>query len=251
MTRTARDAALMMDVISKPDNRDWHALQYDGAGYTRNLGTSLKGLRIAYSPDLGYVNVDPEIAALVCNAVKVLKSLGAKVTEVNPGFTDPADTFRTLWWSGARYLLGQLSAEKKALLDPALADVVEQGAAITPHEIFEANRKRGELGALMRGFMEDYDALITPTLPVVPFGAGLLQPDNPDNRGKWVNWTPFTYPFNLTQQPAASSPCGFTKAGLPAGLHVIGKMFDDRTVLKICAAFEAATDFHNRKPNGF
>lgn len=251
MTRTVRDAALMMDAITKPDVRDWQSLSYDGGGYTKGLGASLKGMRIAYSPDLGYVNVDPEIAACVRQAVKVLKSLGAKVTEVNPGFADPADCFKTIWWSGAHYLLGQLPPEKKALLDPALADVVEQGALITPRELFDANKKRGELGAMMRGFMENYDALVTPTLPVVPFGAGLLQPADPDNAGKWVNWTPFTYPFNLTQQPAASTPCGFTTAGLPAGLHVIGKMFDDRTVLKICAAFEAATDFHNRRPGGF
>jgi aspartyl-tRNA(Asn)/glutamyl-tRNA(Gln) amidotransferase subunit A len=251
MTRTVRDAALMMDEISKPDSRDWHSLPYDGGGYTKAVPRSLKGMRIAFSMDLGYITVDPEIAALVHQAIRVLKSLGAKVTEVNPGFTDPADTFRTIWWSGARYLLGQLPPEKKALLDPALADVVEQAASITPHEIFEANKKRGELGAMMRQFMEPYDALITPTLPVVPFGAGLLQPADPDAKGKWVNWTPFTYPFNLTQQPAASSPCGFTKAGLPAGLHVIGKMFDDRSVLKICAAFEAATDFHTQRPDGY
>ncbi len=251
MTRNARDAALLMDVISKPDTRDWQSLLYDGANYTKGLGGTLKGIRIAYSPDLGYVQVDPEIASHVRKAVQVLKSLGAKITEVNPGFTDPADCFRTLWWSGAHYLLGQLPMDKKALLDPALADVVEQGALITPRDLFDANKKRGELGALMRQFMESYDALVTPTLPVVPFGAGLMQPADPDKAGKWVNWTPFTYPFNLTQQPAASVPCGFTRAGLPAGLQIIGKMFDDRSVLKICAAFEAATDFHNRRPDGF
>lgn len=251
MTRNVRDAALMMNVITRPDPRDWQSLPYDGAGYAKGMGSTLKGLRIAYSPDLGYVVVDPEIAMLVRDAVRVLKSLGAKVTEVNPGFADPAECFKTIWWSGAHYLLGQLPPEKKTLLDPALADVVEQGASITPRDLFEANKKRGELGSMMRQFMESYDALITPTLPIPAFGAGLMQPADPDNAGKWVNWTPFTYPFNLTQQPAASAPCGFTKAGLPAGLHVIGKMFDDRMVLKVCAAFEAATDFHNRKPPGF
>jgi aspartyl-tRNA(Asn)/glutamyl-tRNA(Gln) amidotransferase subunit A len=210
----------------------------------------VKGLRIAYSPRLGYVDVNPEIAGLVQKAVAELADQGADITEVDPGFTDPMECFRVLWWSGARSILGQLPAEKKALLDPALADVVEQAASITVQDIFEANRVRGMLGTHMRLFMEKYDALLTPTLPVPPFGAGLLQPDDPDVRGKWVNWTPFTYPFNLTQQPAASVPCGFTKAGLPAGLHVIGRMFDDRTVLRVAAAYEEATEFHKRRAKG-
>jgi aspartyl-tRNA(Asn)/glutamyl-tRNA(Gln) amidotransferase subunit A len=251
MTRHVEDAALMLNVMAQPDNRDWFSLPYDGADYTKGLSKSVKGLRIAYSPRLGYVDVDPEIAALVKQAVKVLADLGAKVEEVDPGFSDPAECFRVLWFSGARAALGQLPPEKKALLDPALADVVEQAASITVQDVFEANKARGLLGTQMRLFMEKHDVLLTPSLPIPAFGAGLLQPADPDSRGKWVNWTPFTYPFNLTQQPAASVPCGFTKAGLPAGLHVIGQMFDDKTVLKVCAAYEKATDFHKQRPAGY
>lgn len=251
MARHVKDAALMLNVMAQPDNRDWFSLPYDGSDYTKGLNKGVKGLRIAYSPRLGYVDVDPEIAALVKNAVKVLADLGAKVEEIDPGFGDPAECFRVLWFSGARAALGQLPPEKKALLDPALADVVEQAASITVQDVFEANRARGLLGTQMRLFMEKYDVLLTPSLPIPAFGAGLLQPANPDNRGKWVNWTPFTYPFNLTQQPAASVPCGFTKAGLPAGLHVIGQMFDDKTVLKVCATYEDATDFHRQHPAGY
>ena len=180
-----------------------------------------------------------------------MEKLGADVTEIDPGFDDPAPTFRTLWWSGARALLADLTPEKKALLDPALADVVEQAASITVKDIMAANTARGEFGTRMRLFMEDYDVLVTPTLPIPAFEAGKLQPDDPDNMGKWVNWTPFTYPFNLTQQPAASVPCGFTPTGLPAGLQVVGRMFDDRTVLKVCAAYEKATAFYKMTPKGF
>lgn len=251
MTRTVKDAALMLNAIAQPDNRDWFSLPYDGRDYSKVLKRGVKGLRLAFSPRLGYVNVNPEIAELVKRAVKVLASLGAKIEEVDPGFSDPADCFRTLWWSGARSILGQLPDEKKALLDPALADVVEQAKGITVQDIFEANKARGALGTQMRLFMEKYDALLTPSLPVPAFGAGLLQPDDPDNRGKWVNWTPFTYPFNLTQQPAASIGCGFTKAGLPAGLQIVGRMFDDATVLRVSAAYEAATDFHKARPKGY
>jgi aspartyl-tRNA(Asn)/glutamyl-tRNA(Gln) amidotransferase subunit A len=251
MTRTVEDAAMLLNAISQPDNRDWFSLPYDDVDYAYKLKRKLKGLRVAYSATLGYVEVNPEIAALVKQAVGVLEKLGAEVTEINPGFADPAPIFRTLWWSGARALLGDLSPEKKAMLDPALADVVEQAASITANDIMVANKMRGELGTRMRLFMENHDVLVTPTLPIPAFEAGKLQPDDPDTQGKWVNWTPFTYPFNLTQQPAASVPCGFTQAGLPAGLHVVGQMFDDRTVLRVCAAYEAATQFYRMKPKGY
>jgi aspartyl-tRNA(Asn)/glutamyl-tRNA(Gln) amidotransferase subunit A len=249
MTRRVKDAALTMNVISKPDNRDWFSLPYVDVDYVGKA--KLKNLRIAYSPNLGYVDVDPEIASLVDKAVRVLEKQGAIIEQIDPGFQDPHQTFRTIWWSGARALLGDLPPDKKALLDPALADVVEQAASITPKDIAEANKARGALGTHMRLFMEKYDVLITPTLPGVAFEAGKLQPADPDNQGKWVNWTPFTYPFNLTQQPAASICCGFTKAGLPAGLHIIGRMFDDLTVLKVSAAYEKQAPFHKIHPKGF
>ena len=247
MTRHVRDSALMMNVISQPDSRDWHSLPYDGRDYLKRLGRGVKGLRIAFSPRLGYVDVDPEIAKLVAKAARVLASLGAHVEEVDPGFEDPGPCFRTLWWSGARALLGRLPEEKMKLLDPALADVVAQSMAITLDDYLDAVKARGALGTHMRKFMENYDLLLTPTLPIAAFEAGRLAPHD-DGMGKWVNWTPFSYPFNLTQQPAASVPCGFTKAGLPAGLHVVGRMFDDATVLRACEAYEEATDWMKRKP---
>jgi aspartyl-tRNA(Asn)/glutamyl-tRNA(Gln) amidotransferase subunit A len=251
MTRTVDDACLMMNVISQPDARDWHSLPYDAADYTKGLPKNLKGLRIAFSPTLGYVEVDKEIAKRVAAAVKVLEELGAHVEEVDPGFEDPAPIFRILWWSGARAALGGLSAEKKKLLDPALADVVEQSMSIGLDDYQAAVKERGALGTKMRVFMERYDLLVTPTLPIPAFEAGKLAPAGSDMTGKWVNWTPFSYPFNLTQQPAASVPCGFTAKGLPAGLHLVGRMFDDRTVLGAAHAYEKATDWHTIRPPGF
>jgi aspartyl-tRNA(Asn)/glutamyl-tRNA(Gln) amidotransferase subunit A len=251
MSRTVEDAAMMLNAISQPDNRDWFSLPYDDVDYTYKLKRKLKGLRVAYSATLGYVEVHPEIAALVKQAVGVLQELGAEVLEIDPGFADPASIFRTLWWSGARSFLGELPPEEKAMLDPALADVVEQAASITVKDLANANKARGALGTQMRLFMENHDVLVTPTLAIAAFEAGKLQPEDPDNAGKWVNWTPFTYPFNLTQQPAASVSCGFTQSGLPAGLHVVGRMFDDRTVLRVCAAYEAETGFHKVWPKGY
>ncbi|MCA3556475.1 amidase [Aestuariivirga sp.] len=251
MTRTVEDACLMMNVIAQPDARDWTSLPPDGVDYTAKLGRGIKGLKIAYSPTLGYVEADPGIAKLVRDAVRVLEELGAEVEEVDPGFADPAATFRILWWSGARALLGKLPEEKKALLDPALADVVAQSMAITLDDYQDAVKARGVLGSQMRQFMEGYDLLVTPTLPIPAFEAGRLSPADTDNTGKWVNWTPFSYPFNLTQQPAASVPCGFTRDGLPAGLHIVGRMFGDRTVLKAAHAYERATAWHKARPPGY
>ncbi len=251
MTRTVKDSALMMNAITRPDNRDWFSLPYEDVDYDGKSKLKLKGLRVAYSATLGYADVDPEIAALVKQAVKALEKLGATITEIDPGFEDPAPIFKTLWWAGARSALGALSSDEKALLDPMLADVVEQAASITADELLQATKARGALGTHMRLFMQDYDVLVTPTLPITAFEAGKLQPDNADTQGKWVNWTPFTYPFNLTQQPAASVPCGFTQDGLPVGLHVVGRMFEDVTVMKVCAAYEVATKFYKQRPKGF
>lgn len=251
MTRSVEDACLMMNVISQPDARDWYSLPYDGVDYTEKLSKKLKGLRVAFSPTLGYVTVDPEIAALVRNAVKVLEELGATVEQVDPGFEDPASCFRVLWWSGVRALLGGLPAAKKKLLDPALKDVLDQSMSITVDEYQTAVKERVTLGSRMRQFMERYDLLLTPTIPIAAFEAGRLSPADIDQTGKWVNWTPFSYPFNLTQQPAASVPCGFTQKGLPAGLHIIGRMFDDRSVLRAAYAYEQATDWHKARPPGF
>ena len=118
---------------------------------------------------------------------------------------------------------------------------------MTLDDYLDAVKVRGALGTHMRQFMEGYDLLLTPTLPIPAFEAGRLSPGD-DGTGKWVNWTPFSYPFNLTQQPAASVPCGFTKSGSPAGLHVIGRMFDDMTVLRACHAYEKATEWTKKRP---
>jgi aspartyl-tRNA(Asn)/glutamyl-tRNA(Gln) amidotransferase subunit A len=247
MTRCVEDAALMLNVIAKPDARDWHSLPFDRQDHTRGLDKGIRGLRIAFSPALGHAEVDPEVAAAVKQAVRMLRELGARIYTIDPGFADPAPIFRVLWWAGARALLGRMTDQKKALLDPGLADVLKQSMEITLEDYFDAVKGRGALGTHMRQFMENYDLLVTPTLPIPAFEAGKLSPQE-DGTGKWVNWTPFSYPFNLTQQPAASVPCGFTKVGLPIGLHIVGRMFDDASVLRAARAYEQASAWHRRRP---
>lgn len=247
MTRTAEDAALMMNAISLPDSRDWLSLPYDSRDFVKGLKGGVKGLKIAFSPKLLPGPVDREIAWLVSQAAKSLADLGARVEEADPRIDDPGPMFRILWWSGVRGLLTGLPKEKRALLDPGLAEVFEQSLSISVEQYLDAAKQRGVLGVKMRQFMERYDLLLTPSLPIAAFDAGRLQPEG-ELTGKWVDWTPFSYPFNLTQQPAASVPCGFTKAGLPAGLQIVGRMFDDWTVLGAAHAYEQAHDWAERRP---
>jgi aspartyl-tRNA(Asn)/glutamyl-tRNA(Gln) amidotransferase subunit A len=242
MSRTVADAALMLNVLSLPDARDWHALPYDDRDYRMNLEQGVRGLRIAFSPDLGYAKVDPEVAALVKNSIRVFEDLGAKVEEKHPGFRNVDALFRTHWFSGAAFMLKDMPAEKKKLMDPGLLEVASQGAKITATEILDAQMKRGALGMQMNLFHRDYDLLLTPTLAVPAFEVGREYPATSKDE-RWTDWTPFSYPFNLTQQPAASIPCGLTRDGLPVGLQIVGPRYADALVLRAARAFEAAQPF--------
>lgn len=252
MTRKVKDAALLLNVLARPDARDWMSLPAENANYTKGLKRGVKGMTFAYSPKLGFdVDVEPDVAKGVKKAVKSLRKAGAKVIEIEPGFADPAPIFRTLWWVGVRGAFQNLPPEKLDLLEPALRDVLKQSNEIKVEDIIEATRLRGALGSHLRQFMQSYDALITPTLPITAFTAGQLQPGDVLKEGKWVNWTPFTYPFNLTQQPAASVPVGLASNGLPIGLQIVGRMFEDHKVLQISAAVEDLLGSDELRPAGY
>jgi aspartyl-tRNA(Asn)/glutamyl-tRNA(Gln) amidotransferase subunit A len=239
MTRSVADAALMLNVLAQPDARDWHALPYDPRDWRMGLDQGVADLRIAFSADLGYAKVDAEVAKIVRDAVSVFAELGAKVEEKDPGFADPAPIFVTHWFSGAAFLLKGIAKEKHKLIDPGLRDVAEQGAKITANDILDAQLKRGALGTHMNLFHRDFDLLVTPTLSIAAFDAGKEVADQM-LQSRWTDWTPFSFPFNLTQQPAASIPCGLTKAGLPVGLHIVGPRYADALVLRAARAFETA-----------
>jgi aspartyl-tRNA(Asn)/glutamyl-tRNA(Gln) amidotransferase subunit A len=247
MTRTVQDAALLLDVIARPDNRDWHALPHDPASAATGLRDGLRGLRVAYSPALGFASVEPEVATAVRRGVDLMADLGAEITEIDPGFDDPAETFRTLWWAGARAALGHLPPEDHARMDAGLVTALQDAARITLDQYLAATKARGALGAQMRRFMDGFDVLVTPTMPIAAFAAGELSP-YPVGPRAWLDWTPFSYPFNLTQQPASSLNCGFTPAGLPIGLQIVGRMFEDRTVLRASAAVESALGLWGLRP---
>ena len=236
ITRSVGDAALMLNTIARPDARDWYSLPYDGRDYAQGLEAGVKGLKVAFSPTLGYVDVDPEIAALVREAVETLAAQGAEVEEVDPGFDCPLEVFHKLWFPAAAFRCRHLTDAQREQLDPGLRDVIEQSKAWDLTDYLEATQARAVLGVHMRKFHESYDLLLTPTLTVPAFHAGDEVADETQDR--WTDWAAFTYPFNMTQQPAASIPCGFTSDGLPAGLQIVGRMHDEATVLRAARAWE-------------
>ena len=239
ITRTVADAALMMNVLSLPDARDWHSLPYDARDYRIGLEDGVQGLRIAYSAKLGYARVDPEILKIVKKAITTFTNLGAHIEARDPGFEDQLPVFMQHWFPGAAAIVRATHPRKRALMDKGLLEVARQGEKVATRNYLDAVQKRGALGVLMNRFHQTYDLLLTPTLPLAAFGAG-REVANLLKEKRWTDWTPFTYPFNLTQQPAATIPCGYTKKGLPVGLHIVGPRYADALVLRAARAFESA-----------
>jgi aspartyl-tRNA(Asn)/glutamyl-tRNA(Gln) amidotransferase subunit A len=247
MTRSVRDCAALLDVISGFDARDWSAMPTPAKSFLDGLDDGVAGLRVAFSPNFGFVRNDPEVDVAVRAAVDVIASAGAKVDEVDPGFADPVEAFHVLWFAGEAHVLRAYGNAVDERVDPGLRRTAAIGAAYSAADYLDATAVRMELGVLMGRFHQTYDVLLTPTLPLPAFGAGQDVPDgwhSPD----WTSWTPYTYPFNLTQQPALSVPCGFTAAGLPIGLQVVGPRHADTLVLRVGQAYQSATDWHLSTP---
>jgi aspartyl-tRNA(Asn)/glutamyl-tRNA(Gln) amidotransferase subunit A len=242
MARTVTDAAMMLNVIAKPDPRDWTALPPEPRDWTRGLEGGVKGLRVAWSPTLGYARLRDDVRAVVEVAVRRLARLGAKLRQVDPPIADPRDCFRTLWWAGAGQAFRTLGPDKLKLLDPALRKVVKEGQRISLERYLAATQERSQIATVLRRFVgEEFDLLVTPTVAVTAFPVRKLFPDGegPDAE-PWIDWTPFTFPFNLSQQPACSVSCGFTAEGLPVGLQIVGPMFREDLVLRAARAYERA-----------
>ena len=247
MARTVADVALMLDVLAEPDHRDPAALLPDGVDHLAALAGGVTGLRIAFSPTLGHVDVDPEVAALVAAAADTLSALGAHLEEADPGFDDPVELFSVLWNAGAAQATWADTPEEHALRDPGLLEICADGRRWSAVDYIDALGRRSALAVQMGAFHRRFDLLVTPTLPVAAFGAGREVPDGWPRR-RWMSWTPFTYPFNLTQQPAVSVPCGLTAAGLPVGLQIVGPRGADALVLRAAHAYETAAPFHHHHP---
>jgi aspartyl-tRNA(Asn)/glutamyl-tRNA(Gln) amidotransferase subunit A len=242
LTRTVSDAALMLTAMSGPDIRDWHAAPELNINYLNQLSGRLDGLQIAYSRTLGYAKADPEIISLVDKAVKELVDLGADVEEVELTLGDPIEIMKPLWSVALALGVAPLTKEERALLDPPLLDLAEPGFHLSALEYRRFEQARENFGRRMAMLHAKYDLLITPQLAIAAFTAGHEVPPASQMK-RWWEWSPFTYPFNLTQQPAAAVPCGFTTSGLPVSMQIVGAKFSDALALRAAYAYETAHPF--------
>jgi len=242
MTRTVSDGALMLTVLAGADWRDSWALPPDDRDYRVDLEDGVRGLKIGFSPDLGWIKVEPDVAAAVADAARAFAALGATVDTVAPPFPSAHAAELVIWSAPAAKLVNDLDEAKRAVLDPGLVRMAAHGRRYSALELAAADHARTMLGQSMAAFHQRYDLLVTPTLPVpaLPVGRDTLDPD-PD--ALWLDWAPFTYPFNLTRQPAATVPCGLTKNGLPIGLQIVGPLYAEPTVLRAARAFERTRPF--------
>lgn len=250
MTWTVSDCALMMNVLTEADPRDSQAAPRRHIDYLAGLDEGVAGLKIAFSPTLGYVDVNGEVEQAVREAAARFTDLGATVVDADPGFTDPISEFGHLFYSGAANAMRDLGEKKKALMDPELVKVAEKAAQLSMLDYLGAANKRMAISERMAVFHTRYDLLLTPTLPITAFKTGREVPENWHST-RWPTWTPFTYPFNMTGQPALSVPCGFSSDGLPIGLQIIGRRFEDERVLQAGYAYQQAVDLTGIRPELF
>ena len=251
MTRTVADAALMMSVMAGPDEMDRTSLPGPVDDYVGQLRGGVRGLRVAFSPNLDTLRVDPEIDTVVRDAARVFETLGARVEEVKVGFADTHHMIRMMWnahetGNYARYL-----PEWRDRMDPGLVASIEDGMRYSVADYIDMRGQKLAYWDSVRPLFERYDLLLTPSLSVAAFTCGRINPEHwpqPPNRWDWMGWASFSYPFNFTGQPAASVPAGFTPTGLPVGLQIVGRRFADLTVLQASAAFEDARPWLGRRP---
>ena len=233
LTRTAADAAAVLSVIAGFEPRD----PFSVAGPTPDFQAALTQgprLRIAFSPTLGYGRVDPEVAAITARAVQVLQDAGHHVDQIDHCFDDPIGMWTAEFYAGVAIRLRAALEDAPEILDPAVLQVLQAAVAQDLRTYYESVFRRYEFREKVRLMMEPYDLLVSPTLPVASLDVGVDVPPSLAER-TIVSWATFTYPFNLTGQPAASVPIGVTAEGYPVGLQLVAKATEEATILRIAA----------------
>ena len=249
VTRTVRDAAALLDVVAGGDDRDRHSLPAETGSYLHACERDIRGLHVAWSPDLGYAAVDENVLRACENAAAEFESLGCHVEVVNPGWEDPEPAFSTMIAAQFYAAWSDELPQAEPILDPTLVRFIRHGGTISARDYLKAVAWVGAYWQEAQTFLERFDLLLTPTVAVPPFPVGQKPPREIAGREVSVlGWMPFTFPFNLTGQPAASVPAGWTDDGLPVGLQIVGRRHADRTVLAASAAFEAACPWGTRRP---
>ena len=249
MTRTVADAALMLEVMAGPDDRDMSSLEAPPAPYLAELERGIGGLKVAWSPDLGYLPVDPDVAEPVRAAVGAFAEAGAHVEEVDPGWGDPIRMEHCFWTTNYAGLYGHLLPEWRDRMDPGVVACIEAGMRYSAAELVAFRAERLLYYDRVRRFFDRYDLLLTPTLSVVAFPTGRIIPEHWEQHDwDWIRWAGFSYPFNLTWLPAATCPCGWTPEGLPVGIQIVGPRHRDDRVLQASRAFEQLRPWADKRP---
>jgi aspartyl-tRNA(Asn)/glutamyl-tRNA(Gln) amidotransferase subunit A len=250
MTRTVADSALMLAVMAGP--HDWDRTALDGVpdDYVGRLQEGVKGLRVAWSPDLGGLRVDAEVMAVAKRAALAFQEFGCVVEEIgDPRFADTHEMIRSMWNAHYAGNYGQFVDEWRDRMDPGLVAAIEDGRRYSASHYVEMRGKKLDHWDSVRPLFEKYDFLLTPSVSVAAFEVGRLNPAHfPQHAWDWFPWASFSYPFNFTGQPAASVPAGFTPSGMPVGLQIVGRRFADLSVLQASAAFEEARPWLQKRP---
>ena len=239
MTRRVADSAHMLRAMAGRNILDWAQGPGD-LGSLADVAVGFKGLKIGVwaNPPCGYVH--PEVAEALSASVKALAALGAHLEPIDLPFADViTDVFEKHWYCGAAARVASVPAERRHLIEAALLETAAKGAAVSAPELIAAQLKRGEFGTAMDQLLARYDLVIAPGTAIPAFEVCKLAPDEA-KLSEWYLWAGFTFPINLSTQPAAVVPNGQTKGGLPISLQIIGARGADAKVLGAAAAYEAA-----------
>jgi aspartyl-tRNA(Asn)/glutamyl-tRNA(Gln) amidotransferase subunit A len=242
MTRSVRDCAHLMAAIAVPDPREIFPTQRDPRSWLDGLEDGVAGLRIAFSPAYGAASVDPQIAAAVERTVSLLAELGAQVELADPELPECRDAFLVLWDAAMGRIVDGFAPERREALDPGLLATWERGRELSAYDVMAADAVRAQVTLAFNRLLETYDLLVSPTVPLLAFPLGSDVAD-PATQQHWVDWTPFTYPLNMSRHPAAAAPVGLSRDGLPMSMQIVGRHFDDRLVLRAARAVEQAQPF--------
>jgi aspartyl-tRNA(Asn)/glutamyl-tRNA(Gln) amidotransferase subunit A len=250
LTRNVVDAALMTQAMAGPHPWDYTSLEAPPEDYaSRLVAADMRGKRIAFSADLGHARVDAAVADAVATAVRAFEEMGAIVEPVTPAWGKLGPDLVRFFWPATFSGRLQYLPEWEDRMDPGFVAMLRFAEGMTASQFMQMRERRFAYVQAIHEFMQDWDFLLSPAVSVAAFPADLLQPAHwPQHPWDWLSWAEFSYPFNWSGSPAASLPCGFTPEGLPVGLQVVGKRFDDLGVLQASAAFEAARPWAQHRP---
>ena len=249
ITRTVADSALLLQVIAGPDTRDVTSIRQAPPDFSANLEVGVNGMRLAWSSNLGYAAVDPEVIDITKSAAMAFTAMGANVEDAKIQLEDPFETFWNVFSTAAYTSYGHLLADHRDDLSDIGLMSIEHGQQVTGADMSRAIYEVDHLGRRLEEFFDKFDLLLTPTMAVPAFPIG-QRPDIIGGKTVEPFWgfLPFTYPINISGQTAASVPCGFSSDGMPIGLHIVGPRGSEAKVLQASAAFEKAFPWSSKKP---